>query len=88
MMTAMPERDQQHVAVIAMRGRTDDETLQRVAKPEKNRRQQENRDIGVEAQQPESEKSGEQGRAQHRAMGEIDDMQHAVDQRQSEATSA
>ncbi len=71
-----------------MGGRADDKTLQRVAEPEKNRRQQEHREIGIEAQQLEGEKGGEHGRAQHRAMGEVDDVQHAVDQRQPEATSA
>ena len=34
-----PERHQQHVAVLAMRGRADDEALQGVAECEEDRRQ-------------------------------------------------
>ena len=42
------ERHQQHVAVIAVRGRTDDEALQRVAEREEGRRQQEGGEVGIE----------------------------------------
>ena len=36
-----PERDQQHVAVVAMRRRADDKALQAIAEREEHRRQQE-----------------------------------------------
>ena len=78
------ERHQQHVAVIAMRRRADDEALQGIAEREEYRREQEHGDVRIEPQQAIGEESGEQGRGQHRAMREIDDVQHAVDQRQPE----
>ena len=44
------ERDQQHVAVIAVRGGADDEALQRIAEREECRRQQQGGEIGIEAE--------------------------------------
>ena len=78
------ERHQQHVAIVAVRGRTDDETLQRVAKDEERRRQQEGGNIGVEPERMKGEEDREHGGTQQRAVREIDDVQHAVDQRQPE----
>ena len=44
-----PERHQQHVAVVAMRGRPDDEALQAVAEREEGRRQEEGGKVGIDA---------------------------------------
>ena len=67
-----------------MRGRTDHETLQAITESEKKRCQQYRRQIGIEAKQRVGEECREQRRGQQRAVGEIDDMQHAIDQRQPE----
>ena len=65
-----------------MRGRTDDKTLQAIAEHEKERCQQEHRDVRIETEQLKSEERGKQCRAQQGAMREIDDVQYAIDQRQ------
>ena len=85
MMTAMPKCHQQHVAVVTMRSRTDEEALQGIAEHEKYGRKQEDGDVRIKAQQPKGEERGEQGRTQQRAMRKIDDVEHAVDQRQPES---
>ena len=41
-------------------------------------------DIGIESQQAVGEERGEHGHGQQRAMGKVDDVQHAVDQREPE----
>lgn len=76
------ERYQQHVAIAAVRRRTDDKTLQPIAKHEKERRQQKQRHVRVEPEQLEREEHGEQRRTQKRAMRKIDDVEDAIDQRQ------
>ena len=78
------ERHQQDVAVLAMRGGADDEALQAIAKPEEQRRQQDRRDVWIEPQETVREERREHRRGQQRAMGEVDDVQDAVDQRQPE----
>ncbi len=78
------ERDQQHVAIVAMRGGTDDEALQHIAEREKERCERKHGKIRIEAEFLIAQERCEQGGAQKRAMGEIDDVQHAVDQRQPE----
>ena len=78
------ERHQQDVAVLAMRGRADDEALQPVAEQEEQRREPERREIGIEAEQLVREERREHRGGQQRAMREVDDVQHAVDQRQPE----
>ena len=42
------ERDQQDVAVLAVRGRADDEALQPIAEQEEQRRQADRGEIGIE----------------------------------------
>ena len=79
-----PERHQQDVAVLAVRGRADDEALQAVAQREEQRREHDGREIGIEAEQPVREERREHRGGQQRAMGEVDDVQDAVDQRQPE----
>ena len=83
-----PERHQQDVSVFAVRGRADDEALQPVAQQEEQRRQADGRDIGIETEQLIGEERREHRRGQQRAMGEVDDVQHAVDQRQAERDQA
>ena len=61
-----------------------DEALQRVAEAEEQRRQQHRGDIGINAEQRIGEERGEHRRRQQRAVGEVDDVQDAVDQRQPE----
>ena len=78
------ERHQQDVAVLAVRGRADDEALQAVAEHEKQRRQTDRGEIGIEAEPLVGEERREHRGGQQRAMGEVDDVQHAVDQRQAE----
>ena len=79
-----PQRHQQHVAIIAVRGRTDDEALQRIADAKKGRRQQEDGEIRIDAERPIGEVGSKHGSGEQRAVGEIDDVKHAVDQRQAE----
>ena len=62
----------------------DDEALQGVAHREEQRREHDCGEIGIEAEQPVREESREHRRGQQRAVREIDDVQHAVDQRQAE----
>ena len=78
------ERHQQDVAVLAVRGRADDEALQAVAEQEEQRRQPDGREIGIEAEQLVGEERREHRGGQQRAVREVDDVQHAVDQRQPE----
>ena len=63
---------------------TDDETLQAIAEREECRRDQEDGNIRIEPEFLVGEECRKQRRAQQRAMGEVDDVQHAVDQRQSQ----
>ena len=61
-----------------------DEALQAIAQQEEQRREPERRDVGIEAQQLVRKKRREHRGGQQRAVGEIDDVQDAVDQRQPE----
>ncbi len=79
-----PERHQQDVAIVAVAGRADDKALQNVAEPEKQQRQRHRREVRIEAEHFIGKERGEHGRGQQRAVGEVDDVQHAVDQRQPE----
>ena len=54
----------------------------RIAERKECRRQQERGEIRIEPEQLEGEEGREQRRGQQRAVREIDDVQHAVDQRQ------
>ena len=53
----------------------------RIAEAEENQRQRDHRGIGIDARL-ERQIGREHRRAQNRAMGEVDDVQHAIDQRQ------
>ena len=64
-----------------MAGRANHQALQRVAEAEEDQRQRDDRDIGIDAGLK-REVDREHRRTQDRAMGEIDDVQHAIDQRQ------
>ena len=79
-----PERHQKDVAIVAVAGRADDKALQRVAEPEKQHRQRHRREVRIEAEHLIGKERREHRRGQQRAVGEIDDVQHAVDQRQPE----
>ena len=79
-----PERHQQDVAVLAMRGRADDEALQAVAEQEEQRREADRGDVGIKAEQLVREERREHRSRQQRAVREVDDVQDAVDQRQPE----
>jgi hypothetical protein len=67
-----------------VRGGADDETLQAIAERKEGRRDQQRGEIGIEPEFLIGEERGEQRGAEQRAVGEIDDMQYAVDQRQPE----
>ncbi len=67
-----------------MRGRADDQALQPIAKRKEERCENERREIGIEPEQRVRKERGEHRRREQRAMGEIDDVQDAVDERQSE----
>ena len=79
-----PERHQEDVAIVAVAGRADDKALQGITEPEKQRRQRHRCEVRVEAKHFISKERGEHGRGQQRTVGEVDDVQHAVDQRQPE----
>ncbi len=53
---------QQDIAILAMRGGPDDETLQAVSQNKEQWRQQEDRNVGVEPEQPIGEERGKQSR--------------------------
>jgi hypothetical protein len=76
------QRDQQDVLVPAMPGPGDQPALQAVAKREHQRRHDQQRDIGIKPQEPPQEIDGIEPHHQQRPMGEVDDVQDAVDQRQ------
>ncbi|MNE75926.1 hypothetical protein D3C80_1721290 [compost metagenome] len=67
-----------------MAGRPDDEALQPVAQHEHQRHQRHDHQIGVEAEPGPGDPDREHRAGQQRAMGEVDDVEHAVDQRQAE----
>jgi len=71
-----------------MRGRPDDEALQAIAQNEERRRKQEDRQIGIEPQQPMRKERREQCGGEKGAVREVDDVQDAVDQRKTSATRA
>jgi len=77
-----PERYQENVAIVAVTGQADDKALQGVAEPEKQHRQRHRREVRIEAEQLIGKERSEHGRGQQRAVREVDDVQHAVDQRQ------
>src|SRR5262249_54573470 len=72
------------VAVLAMGGRADDEALQAVAEREEQRGEDHGRNVRIEPEQAVGEERREHGGAQERAMGEVDDVQDAVDQGEAE----
>ena len=57
--------------------------MQDIAQREKCRREQEDCNVRIKAQKAKGKESREHGGAQQRAMREINDVKHAVDQRQS-----
>jgi hypothetical protein len=65
-----------------MRRRPDHKALHAIAERKECRRDQKRGEIGVKPEFLEGEEGREQRGAQQRAMGEGDDVQHAVDQRQ------
>src|SRR5262249_22200984 len=79
-----PERHQQNVAVLAVRGRADDEALQAVSEHEEQRCEHDGREVGVEPEPSVREERREHGGGEQRAMREIDDVKNAVDQREPE----
>ena len=78
------ERHQEDVAILAVRGRADDEALQAIAQQEEQRREHDRREVGIEAEQLVRKERREHRGGQQRAVGEVDDVQDAVDQRQPE----
>ena len=78
------QRHQQHVAVVAVRCRPDHKTLQAIAEREECRRDQKRGEIRIKPEFLEGEEGREQRGAQQRAMGEVDNVQHAINQRQPE----
>jgi hypothetical protein len=66
-----------------VRGRTDDEALQAIAEQKEQRREPERRDVRIKAKQRVRKKRREHRGGQQRAVSEVDDVQDAVDQRQS-----
>ena len=74
-----PERHQENIAILSVRGRTDDEALQAVAQHEEHRGEHNGREIRVEPEEPMREESGKHCGSEQRAMRKIDDVQDAVD---------
>jgi hypothetical protein len=79
-----PERHQEDVAILAVRGRSDDEALQAIAQQEKQRREDHRGKIGIEPEQPVCKERRKHRGGQQRAVCEVDDVENAVDQRQPE----
>jgi hypothetical protein len=65
-----------------MRRRTDDEALQTVANDEEQRREHESRQVRIDPKKPLGEERRKHCGGEQRAVREVDDVQHAVDQRQ------
>src|SRR5262249_19150221 len=78
------EGHQQGIAILAVRGWANNETLQRITKPEEQRCQPYRRQIRIEAEQRVAKEGREHRSSQQRAMGKINNMQDAVDQREPE----
>jgi len=78
------QRDQQDVLVAAMRRMLDDAALQHVAQHEEGGHRDRQRQIRVDAEAGIEEIDAVQRDHQDRAVGEVDDVQHAVDQRKAE----
>jgi hypothetical protein len=82
------ERHQQDVAVIAVAGRVDDEALHAVAQAQRTAASGQTRPHKDQALNTLcSDQHSEHRRRQRRAMGEVDDVQHAVDQASGPARS-
>ena len=65
-------------------GRLDDEALQHVAQREEDRHQHEDRDVGIDAAERVEKERRVQRQHEQAAVREVDDVQHAIDQRQAE----
>ena len=78
------QRDQQDVLVLAMAGAVDHQPLQQVAQREHARHHQRQRRVGIQPQPLVEQIDRVQRHHQRRAMGEVDDVQHAVDQGQAQ----
>jgi hypothetical protein len=78
------KRHQKDIAVFAMSGGADNEALQRVAQQIEKRAQYDGGGIGIEPEQPVGKKRRKHRGGEQRAVGEIDDVQHAIDQREPE----
>src|SRR5207344_3099365 len=74
------ERDQQDVLVTPVAEAADHQAIEEEAEDEGPADHQRQRDVGVDAQQPPQEEDGIHGQHQQAAMGEVDDVQDAVDQ--------
>ena len=79
-----PQRDQQDVLVLAVAGAVDHEALQGVAQQEHARHHQREGRVGIDAQALLQQVHGVQRHHEGGPVGEVDDVQHAVDQRQSQ----
>ncbi len=79
-----PERHQQDVAVLAVGGRPDHEPLQGIADKKEQGRQEHRRDVRVDPEKAVREEGREHRGGEQRPMREVDDVQHAVDQREAE----
>src|SRR5260221_7639146 len=78
------ERHQQDIVLPAVARRGDDRALQRIAQHEHRRNDDRQSEIGIDAEERVEEIDAVERQHQQAAMGEIDDVQHAVDQRQPE----
>jgi hypothetical protein len=79
-----PQRDEEDVAVVAAARRPDHEALEHVAETEEQRRQQRDGEVRVKPECRVRHPDREHGASEQRSMGEVDDVQHAVDQGQVE----
>ena len=78
------ERHEQDVLVVAVAGAADHAALQRVAEREHRRHHDRQRQVRVDAEETLQAVDAVQRHHQRRAVREVDDVQHAVDQRQAE----
>ncbi len=76
------QRDQQDVLVAAVIVAADQQAIEHEAETEGAGDHHRQRGVGIDADQPPEIEDGIHGQHQQAAMGEIDDVQHAVDQRQ------
>ena len=78
------ERDEQHVVVVAVARRADDEALEAVAEAEHQGHDPDHRPIGIDVDQSEGAPDREHRDGEQRPVREVDDVQHPVDQGQPE----